>query len=273
MSEIYLLQRDRDFIEISGPESRSFLQGQLSQDIESLKQDSAAWSFLLDPSGLVVAWLRITRLGEDHFLLDMDCGFAEEVKSRLSRFLIRTKCTIDISALNMYTFLGPENQTPEELKSLRSLPFNWPSLEIADYVSSEELNFPKILPPETWDQIRIPAGIPAMGHEITNKTIPAATGLVERSVSFDKGCYTGQELVARVDSRVAGPPKHLVSLKGSGTPLTSGSVLSLDGKEILEVTSVCELDDEFFALGYRHRSAVSITEISQNGSIVEITKV
>lgn len=273
MSEIRLIQRDRDFIEISGSESRSFLQGQLSQDVENLKQGSAAWSFLLDPSGLVVAWLRITCLEEERFLLDLDAGFAEEVKSRLSRFLIRTKCTVDTLTLNMYTFLGPPDQAPEEFKNFRSIPFDWPSLQAADYVSSEELTISEIQPANFWDQIRILSGIPAMGSEITNKTIPAATGLVERSVSFDKGCYTGQELVARVDSRVAGPPKHLVSLKGSGNPLTPGSVLSHEGKEILEITSVSEMEDEFFALGYRHRSAESITEINQNGSLVEITKI
>ncbi|HJP15873.1 MAG TPA: hypothetical protein QF762_02770 [Acidimicrobiales bacterium] len=273
MSDIRLIRRERDFVDVSGPEARSFLQGQLSQDIENLNQDSAAWSFLLDPSGLVVAWLRVMCLEEERFLLDMDSGFAKEVIDRLNRFLIRTKCTIEASPFNMYTFLGSENPAPEELKNLKSIPFEWPSLKATDYFSFTELKISESEPSGTWDQVRIPAGIPAMGSEITNKTIPAATGLVERSVSFEKGCYTGQELVARVDSRVAGPPKHLVLLKGSRDPLTPGSVLSHEGKEVLEITSASEMEDEFCALGYRHRSAEGVTQIHQNGSLIQIIRI
>ena len=270
MSESLLIERERDFIEVSGPESRSFLQGQLSQDIENLNEHSGAWSFLLDPSGLVIAWLRVICIEENSFILDMDPGSAEEVKDRLSRFLIRTKCSIEVSKLNMYTFLGERDQAPKELDGLRSIVLEWPSLEAIDYFTSTDLTVPELQPSAIWEQIRISVGIPAMGHEITNKTIPAATGLVERSVSFDKGCYTGQELVARVDSRVAGPPKHLVLLKGSGNPLSPGTIFSHEGKEILEVTSVGEGKDKFFALGYRHRSAETITEIDQNGSFVQV---
>ena len=272
MSESLLIARERDFIEISGPESRSFLQGQLSQDIENLTEHSGAWSFLLDPSGLVVAWLRVICVEENGFILDMDPGFAEGVKDRLSRFLIRTKCSIEISKLNMYTFLGERDKAPEELDGLRSITIDWPSLEAIDYFTPTHLTAPEVHSSDIWEQIRISVGMPAMGHEITAKTIPAATGLVERSVSFDKGCYTGQELVARVDSRVAGPPKHLVFLKGSGNPLSPGTVFSHEGKEILELTSVSEGEDEFFALGYRHRSAENVTEIEQNGSFVQIIR-
>ena len=105
MSESLLIARERDFIKISGPESRSFLQGQLSQDIENLTEHSGAWSFLLDPTGLVVAWLRVICVEENGFILDMDPGFAEEVKDRLSRFLIRTKCLIEILKLSILTLI------------------------------------------------------------------------------------------------------------------------------------------------------------------------
>ena len=93
-----------------------------------------------------------------------------------------------------------------------------------------------------------------MGTEITDKTIPAATGQIERSVSFTKGCYTGQELVARVDSRNAGPPKHLVILDGGGDPPAPGMTLSHGGIEVVEITSSAKTESGFCALGYRHRS-------------------
>jgi folate-binding protein YgfZ len=61
---------------------------------------------------------------------------------------------------------------------------------------------------------RIVSGIPAMGSELTDKTIAAEAGLVERTVSFTKGCYTGQELVARLDARGNNVPRRLVGVVG-----------------------------------------------------------
>ena len=60
------------------------------------------------------------------------------------------------------------------------------------------------------------AGIPRMGAELTDKTIPGETGLIEQTVSFTKGCYTGQELVARIDSRGGHVPRRLRRLVPAG---------------------------------------------------------
>ena len=118
MNKNLVIKRSRDFIKVLGPDALSFLQGQLSQDVESVEPSSSKWSFLLEPSGKVVAWLRVTCLGKEEFLLDMDSGFAEIVKDRLSRFLIRTKCTLEVSPMSMVTYLGSESETPKELKNL-----------------------------------------------------------------------------------------------------------------------------------------------------------
>jgi folate-binding protein YgfZ len=66
-----------------------------------------------------------------------------------------------------------------------------------------------------------------MGSELTDKTIAAEAGLVERTVSFTKGCYTGQELVARLDSRGNNVPRRLVGIRGGpqDVPLTRGMTL------------------------------------------------
>ena len=76
---------------------------------------------------------------------------------------------------------------------------------------------------------RIVSGIPAMGTELTAKTIAAEAGLVERTVSFTKGCYTGQELVARIDARGSNVPRRLVGLVAPAgrrdEPLTRGMTL------------------------------------------------
>src|SRR5690606_22728547 len=67
--------------------------------------------------------------------------------------------------------------------------------------------------PAVFEVLRIQSGIPRMGAEVDGSTIPAETGLVEESVSFTKGCYTGQELVARVDSRGGRAPRRVVRIE------------------------------------------------------------
>ena len=118
---------------------------------------------------------------------------------------------------------------------------------------------------------RIVSGIPAMGTELTNKTIAAEAGLVERTVNFTKGCYTGQELVARLDSRGSNVPRRLVGVVGAAgdtdvAPLTRGMTLhgaeppagdgAAEDKVMGTLTSAgwsSELGS-WVALGYLHRN-------------------
>src|SRR5688500_13979317 len=68
---------EREVVVISGPEARPFLQGQLSQDVDALGVGASAWSLLLQPTGKVDAWLRVTRTGEDELALDVDRGYGD----------------------------------------------------------------------------------------------------------------------------------------------------------------------------------------------------
>jgi aminomethyltransferase len=82
-----------------------------------------------------------------------------------------------------------------------------------------------------------------MGAELTERTIPAETGLVERTVSFTKGCYTGQELVARIDSRGSRVPRHLrgVVVQGADAPPVGAALFGEGGqgeRELGQLTSV-----------------------------------
>lgn len=99
------------------------------------------------------------------------------------------------------------------------------------------------------DKARIEAGIPSLASDIDDRTVPAETGWVPAAVSFTKGCYTGQELVARMDSRVAEPPRRLVRLAGPG--LASGVAISVDGADVGVVTSAAD----GIGLGYVKRGA------------------
>tara|TARA_B100000586_G_C20096695_1_gene422866 strand:- start:645 stop:1484 length:840 start_codon:yes stop_codon:yes gene_type:complete len=250
-------RRSRDAVVVAGPDAEDYLQGQLSQEVVGLSEGRSAWSFVLAPSGKVDAWLRVSRRSADEFILDLDDGFAGKLVARLQRFMVRTRCEVEPLDWQMLTVVGIDPQAPE---GGLAIPLDWPRLVAVDLLG------PLVDPPSglvisekaEWERHRIMAGIPAMGAELDERTIPAATGVLDRSVSFTKGCYTGQELVARIDSRSAATPTRLVRVEGrleGGTQLPPvGSNLELEDVQVGRLTSVAAADSGFVALAYVKRA-------------------
>ena len=251
--QLDVAKREKDFLRVFGTQAESYLQGQLSQEVEGMSDGESRFTFLLQPSGKVDAWLRITRQSESEYLLDVDKGYGELVIARLKRFLLRTDCTIEISEHSLYTATGsPQMQKDTDCFVI---PYFWFGFEFTDYIFKNE-SVPEDLTPisdEVWNEIRIKAGIPEMGKEIDTSTIPASLGIDDLSVSFTKGCYTGQELVARVDSRKAGTPYRLVKISGTSEVLESKGQLLKNGEEIGRITSEVVGEEGFFALGFLKR--------------------
>ena len=108
------------------------------------------------------------------------------------------------------------------------------------------------------ETVRIKAGIPRFGSDITPENFPAEAGILERAVSFEKGCYPGQETVARMHYR-GHPNKMLHRLAVEGTPPSPGVLILQKGKQVGAVTSVAPLavEERIFALGYLSRNADS----------------
>ena len=100
----------RDVVLVSGEQATSFLQGQISQDIEMLAESPAgasAWSLILQPQGKVDAWFRITSMAEENsFLLDVDQGYGEALLARLNRFKLRTKADLTLETWDWHSFRG-----------------------------------------------------------------------------------------------------------------------------------------------------------------------
>ena len=233
----------RDVIRASGDDAEAFLQGQLSQDIAPLAPGESAWSLLLQPQGKVDAWLRVTRIDASTFLLDLDAGAAEATVARLNRFKLRTACELSATSWTVLSVRGPgarEVEIPADSGAEVVVPAEWPGVDGIDALGPD-VQAPPGLPLASADDLevlRIVAGVPAMGAELTESTIPAEAGIVERSVSFTKGCYTGQELVARIDSRGGNVPRRLRGvLGGEGVTLAVGDTISVDGNEVGSVTS------------------------------------
>ena len=232
----------RDVLRAAGPDTLAFLQGQLSQDVD-LDVGRSAWAFLLQPQGKVVALLRVTRRADDEFLLDTDGGWGGTVLERLQRYKLRVKCDLEPLDWRVVALRGP--RSPEVAPSAEGdvvvAVADWPGWPGLDLLGPSPASPAGVRPcsEDAYDVVRIETGVPAMGSELDERTIPAEAGVVAQTVSFTKGCYTGQELVARIDSRGGNVPRHLRGVViGGGSPPPAGAAVEADGKEVGSLTSV-----------------------------------
>jgi folate-binding protein YgfZ len=228
---------DREAIEVRGPDALAFLDGQLSQDLKAMASGDVGDALLLQPQGKVVALLRVARVEDDTFVLDTDAGFGGAVIERLERFKLRTKA--DITTIEGWRCLAVRGPNAARVAGIAN---DWPGLPGVDVVGVDAAvpDGVVLVDPAAYEAARIEAGVPVMGRELTDATIPAeATGVVERAVSFTKGCYTGQELVARVDSRGGNVARRLAGVELDGTDVPApGSALTMpDGAPAGVITS------------------------------------
>lgn len=233
----------RDFLVVRGPDAVSWLQGQLSQDVAALPVGGAADSLLLQPQGKVDALLRVLRTGPDEVVIDVDGGFGESVIARLRRFKIRIKADIEPLEWMCLSVRGPKAAGKADEATGTVVPVDWPGLSGFDVVGESPALGPagdgvRRCSREAWEVVRIEAGIPTMGAELTERTIPAEAGVVSRTVSFTKGCYTGQELVARIDSRGGNVPRHLRGVVVDGAVPPEGAELVVGDDVVGSLTSV-----------------------------------
>jgi folate-binding protein YgfZ len=185
----------RDVVVVEGPDAMTYLHSQVSQDLRPLGVGERTWTFLLEPTGKVVALARVTRTDDERFELDTDAGAGETLLARIDRFKIRVQADTSLVAA------GPDAPVRDETA-------------------------------------RVELGWPAVGAEIVpGETIPAATGLTRIAVSFTKGCYPGQELVERMDSRAAEAPRSLRRVTVTEGSLPGDPVLEA-GDVVGEITSV-----------------------------------
>ena len=232
----------RDVVVVHGPEAVEYLQGQLSQDVAALEVGRSAATLLLQPTGKVDAWLRATRLEDDAVALDVDAGAGEAVAARLRRFKLRTKADLDSTTWVGWAVRGSGAAAVAASGSgVRALAAAWPGVEGVDLLGEHGADPPDlpVVGVDALEVLRLEAGVPAMGAEVTPETIPAELGqwLIDASVSFTKGCYTGQELVARIDSRGGNVPRPLRGLLVDGPAPVLGADVVAAGKVVGVVTS------------------------------------
>jgi folate-binding protein YgfZ len=208
-----------DVVWVRGPDTIAFLDGLLSQHLATLESGAAAHSFLLAPNGKLRAPLVVWR-GDDEVALVTARGAGRIVAGDLTRFRIRVDVAIEPETATTLTVVGDGARvtlaaagvdvpagavwTPSPVVA-GAVPFvlDGPSRYVTVGPTIEELEAAgaEHVSASDLEALRIERGEPIVGRDVDDGTIPQEMGPVEHAVSFTKGCYLGQELVARIDSR------------------------------------------------------------------------
>jgi folate-binding Fe-S cluster repair protein YgfZ len=211
-------------IEARGDDAESFLQGQISQDLSQIS-DGGAWALLLAPDSVVLTTCFVTKVTDGYDLV-VPASLAADALARLKRFLLRTKCTLDVKT----STTGPFTTTKDQIDA------RWPGVQ----------EFAVSLTPHSF------------GH-----------GFVKSTISFDKGCFTGQELVGRLDARGSSVPWRMVHVQGPSKE-SLDIVLKSKGPEGPQgITSWYSLGEAVVGLGFAHRTLFAALEESPTDVIVE----
>lgn len=253
--ECGLLDRsERGKLLVSGPEAAEYLQGQLTNDIEAIEAGEGLYAALLDRKGHMQADMRVLRPGEGPDLwLDLEPEGLEAARRHLGMYKVgRDVDVVDVSAERaILSLIGPR---AAEIAGSAPLPENSceavtiggaeclavgtvAGIDVLVAASERDRAWDALLAagavevsPEAAEILRIEVGRPRFGAEMGAETMPAEAGIVEQAVSFTKGCYIGQETVARLHYK-GKPNRHLRGLRLSA-PAQPGAGLRLGEKEV-----------------------------------------
>jgi folate-binding protein YgfZ len=178
-------RRPRAFVRVAGPDARDYLQRMVSNDVEALAVGDACPALLLTAKARLIAPLVVWRRGEEDFLVLTEPELGDTVRAQLTRMRLRAQCEVE----------------PEEHESM--LVFGGEGIA-TDFPGAVEVLDAGLEPTMDDDELelrRIEAGVPRWGRELDDAILPAEAGLDETHVSFTKGCYPGQEPIARLHYR------------------------------------------------------------------------
>lgn len=233
---------DRDVLVVSGPDALDYLQGQVTQEVADMQVGESRWSFVLQPQGKVEAFFRMTRTGPTELVVDVDGGWGDVLRASLERFKLRTKLEVEPLGWRVLSVRGPDAASAVAAARGHELAVPAPDVGLAgtDLMGPDPVvDDVPVLGPAAWEALRIESGLPRMGAELDESTIPNETGLLEVAVSFTKGCYRGQELVERIHSR-GGRRQQLMGVVAEAEgELAAGDELRLtaEDKAVGRVTS------------------------------------
>lgn len=254
---------------VSGEDARSFLQSLVSSDLDVLSVGSSQRSLLLTNVGKVVACLWIYAASDDDFLIVNEAPLQEVVQSTLQRLCIRTKATLENVSAQYAAVVSSDDGDDFLLEDNHC------------GVSGEKLFLTATAEPlstsDEYETFRIIHGSVSVVSDLGDETIPQEAGLAVESVSFAKGCFLGQELVCRIDSRSASTPHSFFAIHAD-SEIVSGSIVRSAENEIGVVTSesgatgIARISRKG-AVGIAESHAEGIDIVDPNGNAISCTKI
>lgn len=254
----------RAIVRVAGPDAESHLQAVLSQELVDIPLGSARYALLLTPKARVLADPRVSRIAPDAFLLDVEPAAADRLAATLTRYRLRAQADItrDDEAWSLLAVVGPQADAvvaaalgappgqeegagagAEPPLVLRAAPIDAPRVDVLVAADQTAAVLGRLtgagassVDPAALEALRVAAGVPRLAAELDERWMPAESGVVERAVSFDKGCYIGQEPVTRLHRRghANRGPRRLAP----DAPVDVGDAIVHEGKEVGVVTSI-----------------------------------
>jgi folate-binding protein YgfZ len=229
--------RPRAFVGVRGPDAADYLQRMLSNDVEALAHGESCQALLLTPKARVIAPMRVLRRGPEDFLLLTEPELGETLRDHLTRSRFAAKAEIVFEEHTSTLVFG-------EAEGIANDDYGEPAVEVLDAALEPTLGEDEL------EALRIRAGTPRFGREIDDRVLPAEAGLVERAVSLTKGCYPGQEPIARLQYRGhANRGLRVLAVEGDELPAADAELV-YEGKAVGRVTSAIRADGGIVALGY-----------------------
>ncbi len=245
---------------VGGPEAAEYLQGQLTNDVEALAPGEGCYAALLDRKGHMQADMRVLRVAPEEIWIDTEPEALEAARRHLQTYKIGREVEVaDVSEERaLLSLIGPrsaEIATTPPLPPHRCARVTAHGAECLAVGTRDGIDLvvtagdagrlrealiaagaPDVTE-EAAEILRIETGTPRFGAEMGPQTMPAEAGIVEAAVSFEKGCYIGQEPVARLHYK-GRPNRRLRGLRLSA-PAAAGEALRLGEKEVGSVGSSC----------------------------------
>jgi tRNA-modifying protein YgfZ len=250
---------ERGKLALTGPDAKTFLQGQVTNDIEGLEPGRGCYAALLTHKGKMLGDLRVLDLG-DELLLDTERSALQELFNMIRRYKLGSDVELHKRTLEMgeLSLIGPDARRIAGADSLGDAEHDNARAEIGGHpvvLVATDVGVDVFCEAERTEGVRgallaagavevgeaaaevvrVERGRPRYGVDLDDSVIPQEAGLNERAVSFTKGCYVGQETVARLYYR-GKPNRHLRGLRLSA-PVEPGTPLTLGEKSVGKVGS------------------------------------
>ena len=230
---------------LTGTEVKDFLQGQVTNDVLALTEGEGCYAAFLTPKGKMLGDLRIFDAGPVGVFVDCERVVLQDLFNLIRRFKLGRdvdvhKRTLErglLSVVGEHRVDGPEHTHRLE-DGVRLIATDLGTDVVCDAEDVEAVKARLGLPEGTEEDAeiaRVESGRPRYGVDLDDTVIPQEAGLNERAVAFEKGCYVGQETVARLFYR-GKPNRRLLGLR-SPEPLAPGTELARDGKVVAAVRS------------------------------------